>query len=115
MRVTKEFSFSGAHHLVGYDGPCEKLHGHTWTVRVTVEAPVGPSGLAFDFVDLKRIVKASAIDRLDHSYLNELIPNPSAEHIALWIWDRLASNLPLFEIRVYESPTSYVTCRGPES
>ena len=79
---------------------------------MTVEAPVQENGLAYDFIDLKRIVNEKALDRLDHSYLNDLIPNPSAEHIAIWIWEQLESSLPLYEIKVFETRTSHVTYRG---
>lgn len=112
MLVTKEFSFSGAHNLVGYQGKCEKLHGHTWKVLVTVDSPVGENGLAFDFVTLKQIVIDKAIETLDHSYVNDIIKNPSAENISIWIWAQLKDEIPLHEIKVYESPTSYVTYRG---
>jgi 6-pyruvoyltetrahydropterin/6-carboxytetrahydropterin synthase len=112
MLVTKEFTFSGAHNLAGYHGKCEKLHGHTWTVQITVDAPVGENGLAFDFVRLKEIGNRKAIALLDHTYINETIQNPSAENIAMWIWERLTDDLPLHEIRVFETPTSFVTYRG---
>ncbi|MBU0756106.1 MAG: 6-carboxytetrahydropterin synthase [Planctomycetes bacterium] len=112
MLVTKEFSFNGAHKLIGYKGKCEQLHGHTWTLHVTIQAPVGPDGLAFDFIKLKEIVQEEALSQLDHRYLNDLIPNPSAEHIAIWTWERLKDRLPLFEIKVFETPTSFVTYRG---
>jgi len=113
MLVSKELSFSGAHKLLGYKGKCEQLHGHTWKVIVTVEAPVGDNGLAFDFVILNKIIKKKAVNILDHSYLNDIIGNPSAENIAIWIWTRLEGDLPLKEIKVYESPTSFVTHHGP--
>ncbi|MFH1998470.1 MAG: 6-carboxytetrahydropterin synthase, partial [Planctomycetota bacterium] len=93
-------------------GKCEKLHGHTWTVQVTIEAAIQENGLAYDFVVLKQKVEEKAISILDHSYLNDLIPNPSAEHIALWIWKQLEDEIPLFEIKVFETPTSFVTYRG---
>lgn len=112
MLVTKEFCFNGAHNLLGYQGKCERLHGHTWTVQVTVDAPVGEDGLAFDFVRLKEIVTERAIDILDHTYLNDIIPNPSAENIAIWIWRRLEKEVPLYEVKVFETRTSFVTYRG---
>jgi len=111
--VTKVFSFDGAHNLLKYKGKCERLHGHTWTIHITVEAAVGPNGLAFDFVRLKKIVNDKVISILDHSYLNEIISDPSAENIALWIWDNLHAAVPLYEVKVFETPTSFVTYRGP--
>jgi len=113
MLVSREFRFDAAHHLVDYGGKCERLHGHTWSLRVTIEAPVGPNGLAFDFVALDRIVRERAISALDHTDLNEVVGQPSCENVAIWIWERLR-DLPLREVRVHESPTSFVTYRGPE-
>ena len=112
MLVTKIFRFDSAHNLSSYNGKCEKLHGHTWTVHVTVEADVGPGGIAFDFIRLRKTVDEKVISLLDHSYLNDIIPEPSAENIALWAWDRLKEAVPLYEVKVFETPTSFVAYRG---
>ncbi|MEW6746129.1 MAG: 6-carboxytetrahydropterin synthase QueD [Planctomycetota bacterium] len=115
MRVTKEFVFDAAHNLPRYKGKCEKLHGHTWRVQVTVEGPVNPAdGMTLDFCILRDIVKKETIDVLDHSYLNDHIENPSAENIALWIWNKIQGKLPvrLAEVKVWETPTSFVSCCG---
>ena len=37
-----------------------------------------------------------------------------AEHLAVWAWERL-EDLPLHEIQVWETPTSFVTYHGPPS
>lgn len=115
LLITREFSFDAAHNLPRYDGKCERLHGHNYRVRVTVKAPLDAwSGLCFDFHDIKTVVRERVVDVLDHRYLNEFLPNPSAEHLAVWCWQRLES-LPLHEIQIWETPTSYVTYRGPSS
>ena len=114
MIVATEFDFDAAHNLPNYAGKCERLHGHTYRLRVLCEAPVEPAtGLAIDFAEAKRVVKTRVIDVLDHTYLNETIPIPSAENIAIWIWDRLAASaLPLCEIQVFETPGCFVIYRG---
>jgi 6-pyruvoyltetrahydropterin/6-carboxytetrahydropterin synthase len=109
--VSREFTFAGAHRLPGYEGSCERLHGHTWRLRVTVRAPVGADGLAFDFKRLGQAVRDRVIGVLDHADLNEVMPQPSAERIAQWVWNRLAG-LPLWEVRVWESDQTFVTYRG---
>ena len=68
--------------------------------------------MAFDFHDLKKIVNERVIAVLDHGYVNEVVPNPSAEFIAIWIWDRL-SDLPLHEVQVWETASSHVSYQGP--
>ena len=112
MLVTKVFHFDGAHKLLHYNGKCERLHGHTWTLHVSVEGDVDARGIAFDFLKLKKIVEERVLDILDHSFINDVIENPSAENIALWSWNRLKDALPLREIKVFETPTSFVTYRG---
>ncbi len=117
MIVATEYEFDAAHNLPNYAGKCERLHGHTYRLKVLCEAPVNPStGLAIDFAELKKVVRSRVIDVLDHTYLNETIPIPSAENIAIWIWDRIApSGLPLKEIVVHETPGCYVIYRGEDS
>lgn len=113
MRVAREFRFEAAHALRGYKGADEPLHGHTWRLRVTLSAPVGRDGLAFDFVDLERMVKERVLDRLDHRDLSTLFEQPSTERVAQWIWSAL-SDLPLFEVRLWEGPEAWVAYRGED-
>lgn len=113
LLVTRDFLFDAAHNLPRYQGKCERLHGHTFRLQVTVQAPLDTwSGMAFDFHDLKKVVESRVISVLDHAYVNEVVPNPSAEYIAIWVWTQL-SDLPLHEIKVWETPTCHVTYRGP--
>lgn len=112
MLVTKEFAFDAAHNLPKYRGRCERLHGHTWRMQVTVERAVQRDGMAFDFVRLKEIVESRVVGRLDHGYINDLLPLASAEHVAMWAWEQLCEHLPLREIRIWETPNSFVTYRG---
>lgn len=118
MLVTKEFTFDSAHYLPNYKGKCEKLHGHTYKLHVTVEGDIKENGLVYDYVELKEIVKEKILEKCDHVLLNDFIQNPSAELIAKWIWDELSGALhnnkgvTLYEIKVWETPTSFVTYDG---
>jgi 6-pyruvoyltetrahydropterin/6-carboxytetrahydropterin synthase len=113
MLVTKQFSFSASHFLTNYHGKCENLHGHNYKLQITVASPVNPeNGMAFDFAELKSIVKTNVISKLDHTHLNDQFPNPSAELIAIWIWDQLKDHLPLTEVKLFETENSWVTYKG---
>jgi 6-pyruvoyltetrahydropterin/6-carboxytetrahydropterin synthase len=119
LLVSKEFTFDAAHNLIKYHGKCEKLHGHTYKLVVTVAGQKDDEGMVIDFVVLKKIVKENVLNILDHSYLNDIIEQPSAENIAEWIWEKLdeklkGNNYFLYEIKLYETPTSYVTLRKEE-
>lgn len=113
MLVSREFEFEAAHRLEDYQGECETLHGHTWKVRVTLSAPVGDDGLAYDFLRLERIVREKVIARLDHSYLNDIVRPPSAERVAVWTWEQL-TDLPLREVRIWETKDCSVAYDGTE-
>jgi len=72
--------------------------------------------MVLDFDEIATLVEPLVIDRLDHSSLNDLMPNPTAEHIALWIWDELAERLPqLVEIVVWETPTACAVVRAEDA
>jgi 6-pyruvoyltetrahydropterin/6-carboxytetrahydropterin synthase len=65
-----------------------------------------------DFDTIKKIVRREAVDILDHQTLNEIIENPTAEHIVMWIWKRLEATLPgLDELILWETSNSCVVLR----
>ena len=118
FQVCKTFSFDAAHALRGYNGNCERLHGHRWEVAVCLEGPqVNDLGILVDFRAIKAAVQAVTAD-YDHNVLNDVPPydaiNPSTEHIARTIYlalrDHLASDASqarVAYVQVWESPTSW--------
>ncbi len=114
MFVSRDFKFDAAHYLPSYKGKCERLHGHTYKLRVTLEGEPDEEGMIVDFGDIKRVVKEKVLSELDHADLNEVLENPSAENIAVWIWQRLDSafDAKLYEVKVWETEGCFVTYRG---
>jgi 6-pyruvoyltetrahydropterin/6-carboxytetrahydropterin synthase len=109
-------SFAAAHKLVGYQGKCEDLHGHNFSVEAFFSGEkLGNDGLLVDFKILKDYLK-NVLDSLDHKYLNE-IPffikqASSAEYIAMYIFGEVEKQMKgkeaiLQEIRVWESDKAY--------
>ncbi len=115
--------FAGAHHLLNYNGSCERPHGHNWKVRVTVRArELDDCGMGIDFKLLKRIVK-EVIDQLDHYDINEIAwfaeKNTTSEHIAEFIWLEVEKRLPegrcrLHTVTVKETDTQGLHYYGPQ-
>ncbi len=96
--------FSAAHKLRGFDGKYENLHGHNWTVIVTVEAEeLDAIGVGIDFVKLKEQVDG-ILAKLDYQNINEVPPfdeqNPSAENIARWMFMQLKEEVNRDGVRV---------------
>ena len=113
MLLKKEFTFDAAHRLDRYRGKCEALHGHTYRLAVTLEGHRDDDDMVFDFTELKKLVTAKVLDRLDHAYLNDIMDQPTAENIALWVWDELDGevnrpNCKLHTVQVWETATSSV-------
>ena len=117
MDCFTEFTLASARRLtgVGADHPCARLHGHTFTVRVTCAgAPDPVTGFVVDFAELHR-AWAPLHEALDHRVLNEVpgLENPTSEHLAVWIWQRLRPALPTLDaVEVRESGHSGVVYRG---
>ena len=116
MIITKRFRFEAAHRLPRYEGPCFHLHGHSYELQVSLEMPVDPqTGMTLDFFVLEQKVKERILDRLDHRNINDTMENPTAENIAIWIWDQLKPQFPaMMEVKLYETPDSSVIYRGPD-
>lgn len=116
MLIRKRFAFEAAHVLPFHDGKCSRLHGHSYRLDVTLDGALqtagAATGMVVDFDVLARTVRASVIDALDHGSLNDLIPNPTAENIVAWIWQRLGPELPqLAELALWETRTAAAILR----
>lgn len=117
MILIKDFEFDSAHNLINYHGKCEKLHGHTYKLVVKLEGEPDNEGMIYDFVELKKTVNEKVVNRFDHAYLNEIIPQPTAENIAIFVWKELKDilnrdNSRLYEIEIWETKTSGIVYRG---
>ncbi len=117
MDLFKSFTLEAAHRLpqVPAGHKCSRVHGHSFRVELHVSGPIDPHyGWVIDFAEIKRAF-APLYDQLDHHYLNDVpgLENPTSEHLAVWIWDRLRPSLPLLsEVVVHETCTSGCRYRG---
>ncbi len=136
LRITKEFRFEGAHALLGYNGKCKNIHGHSYILYVTVKGEQNTdisspsSSMVMDFKILKDIVNANITDKFDHALVlregtplsNELAkeyPNiiltdfqPTTENLICYFAHTIKSNLPqgveLISLKLHETASSYV-------
>ncbi|MFY9814960.1 MAG: 6-carboxytetrahydropterin synthase QueD [Dehalococcoidales bacterium] len=115
--ISVEMDFDAAHALRGYQGKCEKLHGHRFKVVASVKGnKLNEIGLAYDFTLLKKQLGEILAD-YDHTNLNDTAPfnriNPSSENIAAAIYQKLQEKLAgapvaIDSIEVWESPQNRV-------
>jgi 6-pyruvoyltetrahydropterin/6-carboxytetrahydropterin synthase len=109
--LVKEFRFEAAHFLpnVPEGHKCRRIHGHSFRGEISVRGPIDPAlGWVMDFADLRTAVDP-LVRELDHYLLNEIdgLENPTAERLAVWIWNRLAPILPMIHrVTIEETCTS---------
>jgi 6-pyruvoyltetrahydropterin/6-carboxytetrahydropterin synthase len=119
FEVMIERNFSSAHQLRGYKGKCENLHGHNYKIEIYARgSELNNIGLLVDFVELKQAAD-EIVTYLDHKNLNDLEPfveeqNPSAENVARFVLERIASKIDddrvqIYKVKCWETPTSVAT------
>ena len=133
VTVSRKAHFNAAHKLFRPDwsdaknkevfGKCanENYHGHNYELIVSLTGEISKeTGYVYDLGKLKNIIKKEVEDYLDHKNLNLDIDdfkssNPSAENIAVLIYNRL---IPHFDdnyklkITLYETPRNFVEYSG---
>lgn len=120
FEVRVEADFAAAHFLRDYNGKCENLHGHNYKVYAHVRGSVlNEGGMLLDFTKLKGALR-NVCHSMDHTNLNDnafFDQNPSAERIALYIYEGIVKEIPeiknpegglpkLYAIDVFETDTS---------
>lgn len=119
-RLSAELKISAAHQLRNYDGPCARIHGHNWKVKVEVCATeLDKIGMAIDFADLKDITWR-VIGKYDHNNFNAIAPfdniNPTAENIARYFYHEISALLPqgikMCSIEIWETDKYKVAYDG---
>jgi 6-pyruvoyltetrahydropterin/6-carboxytetrahydropterin synthase len=129
VAVYRKEYFNAAHRLnnPGWDdlknkkvfGKCNNpnFHGHNYELVVRLTGDVDPdTGYVYDLKNLGDLIKKEVIEKLDHKNLNLDIAefmnvNPTAENIAIYIWNNLRRKLSKeFEIKVtlYETERNIV-------
>ena len=134
LRITKIFHFEMAHAIHGYDGACKNIHGHSYELHVTVSSDddkdyISAPGFVIDFKEIKKLVKTSIIEKLDHKLVlsegfvakNSLFNNeeniiiwkvePSAENILIYIrnilFEKISGSTKLVQLKLYETKDSF--------
>ena len=114
MRIKLIRSFSAAHHLPHYNGQCRDLHGHTWKAVFVIEGDIKSDGMVCDFKKIKTL-----LDEIlpDHRLLNDLLPNPTAENLAEFYFEKVKTelkkqNLTLRTLEIWESENAAAIVEG---
>jgi 6-pyruvoyltetrahydropterin/6-carboxytetrahydropterin synthase len=135
MLITRRVEFAASHvcrNPALSDAENERLfgeaanphgHGHNFTLEVTLEGDPDPlTGMVFDLKQLKEVLNREVVEPMDHRFLNREVPPfdrviPTAENIALEIWNRLAPHFNtgrsrLHSVRLFETSDHFVEYCG---
>ena len=133
LTISRKAHFNAANKLYRPDWSDEKnnevfgkcsnknFHGHNYELIVSLTGEVDPeTGYVFDIGKLSQIIKSEIEDYLDHKNLNLDIEefsslNPSAENIAILIYDRLIKYFKekyKLKVVLYETPRNFVEYSG---
>ncbi|MGB0368125.1 MAG: 6-pyruvoyl trahydropterin synthase family protein [Flavobacteriales bacterium] len=133
VTVSRKAQFNAAHRLFNPNwseekndevfGKCNNpnYHGHNYVVTVSVKGTIDPeTGFVIDMKDLKALINKHVEKPFDHRNLNldteefkEL--NPTAENIAVVIWNKLRPHLKSeLELKVvlHETERNFVEFEG---
>lgn len=103
-----------ASHVLPGCPPCDRMHGHTWTVRAHWEfGALDEHGMGANFRDLKDVLREHVHTRYDHRHLNDIPPfdavAPTAENLAREVFRILTPCVAggrLARVEVWEGPES---------
>ena len=98
-------------------GPCSLApgHGHNYELIVAMGGGLDGDGMVLNLSDVKHAIRREVTGQLDFRFLNDAWPDfdlerpegrlPTTEALVLAIWQRLAPQLPLMGLRLYETST----------
>ncbi len=131
ISASRRYKFSASHRLHSSAlsaaenrelfGKCNNPfgHGHNYEVEVTVRGEIDrPSGRVVDLARLDELVIGLIVDRYDHRYLNDELPEfkmeiPTTENLGRQIEKRLSEAWPfaqpvLERIRIFETERNMI-------
>jgi 6-pyruvoyltetrahydropterin/6-carboxytetrahydropterin synthase len=93
-------------------------HGHNYELIVAMGGGLDGDGMVLNLSEVKHAIRSQVTAQLDYRCLNEVWPEfdvtrpegrlPTSEALGQAIWSRLAPELPLVGLRLYEHPDLWV-------
>jgi 6-pyruvoyltetrahydropterin/6-carboxytetrahydropterin synthase len=75
ITITRKLEFDAGHRIPDHKSQCRNLHGHRYTLEITLVGEVieeegsSDNGMIMDFSDVKALAKAHLVDVWDHAFL----------------------------------------------
>jgi 6-pyruvoyltetrahydropterin/6-carboxytetrahydropterin synthase len=133
ITCTRKLEFDAAHRVVAHESKCKHLHGHRYTVEITMEAPeLDALGRVVDFGVMKEKLGAWLDENWDHNTILwekdrelgdkiatvtqqnifYLSTNPTAENMAKYLLEHIcptlfAAPLKITRLKLQETPNCW--------
>lgn len=75
LTITRKLEFDAGHRIPDHNSQCRNLHGHRYTLLITLVGTVidqegrSDNGMVMDFSDVKTLAKTHLVDLWDHAFL----------------------------------------------
>ncbi|MEC4719411.1 6-carboxytetrahydropterin synthase QueD [Noviherbaspirillum sp. CPCC 100848] len=75
LTITRKLEFDAGHRIPDHKSQCRNLHGHRYTLEITLVGAVieeegsSDNGMIMDFSDVKTLAKQHLVDVWDHAFL----------------------------------------------
>jgi 6-pyruvoyltetrahydropterin/6-carboxytetrahydropterin synthase len=75
LTITRKLEFDAGHRIPDHKSQCRNLHGHRYTLEITLLGAVidvegsSDNGMIMDFSDIKALAKQHLVDVWDHAFL----------------------------------------------
>lgn len=75
ITITRKLEFDAGHRIPDHKSQCRNLHGHRYTLEITLVGEVieeegsSDNGMIMDFSDVKALAKTHLVDIWDHAFL----------------------------------------------
>jgi 6-pyruvoyltetrahydropterin/6-carboxytetrahydropterin synthase len=75
LTITRKLEFDAGHRIPDHKSQCRNLHGHRYTLEITLVGAViqaegnSDNGMIMDFSDIKALAKEHLVDVWDHAFL----------------------------------------------
>ncbi|HEY8023711.1 MAG TPA: 6-carboxytetrahydropterin synthase QueD [Burkholderiaceae bacterium] len=75
LTITRKLEFDAGHRIPDHTSQCRNLHGHRYTLEITLTGQVvdhdgqSDNGMIMDFSDVKNLARESLVDLWDHAFL----------------------------------------------
>ena len=75
LTITRKLEFDAGHRIPDHKSQCRNLHGHRYTLEITLTGAVievegsSDNGMIMDFSDIKALAKEHLVDVWDHAFL----------------------------------------------